>query len=94
MPDPKPSKPWHGIRDTIKWNPTDVNADACISYGTCMVGCITSANACPTHTIHFPSILTVFALESQTKVHHAIEDGLISRKEQLEYKELFLTPTV
>ncbi|MCA1759656.1 MAG: hypothetical protein LC658_07785, partial [Bacteroidales bacterium] len=52
----------------------------------CMVGCTTCANTCPTHAIHFPSLSTVFALESQTVVHHAIEDDLIARKEQLEYK--------
>jgi CDP-4-dehydro-6-deoxyglucose reductase, E3 len=112
MPDPKFSKPWHGIpRDTINWNPT-VDNDACIGCGTCvtgcsrmvyrydydlrkavvvdplncMVGCTTCANTCPTHAIHFPSLSTVFALESQTVVHHAIEDDLMARKEQLEYK--------
>ena len=39
MPDPKFSKPWHGIpRDTIKWNPT-ILEDACIGCGTCVTGC-------------------------------------------------------
>ncbi|MDZ7719295.1 MAG: FAD-binding oxidoreductase [Balneolaceae bacterium] len=52
----------------------------------CMVGCTTCANTCPTHAINFPPLSTVFALESQTEVHHAIEDDLIERKEQLEYK--------
>jgi CDP-4-dehydro-6-deoxyglucose reductase len=52
----------------------------------CMVGCTTCANTCPTHAIHFPSLATVFALESQTLVHHSIEDDLMARKEQLEYK--------
>ncbi|MEX1192139.1 MAG: FAD-binding oxidoreductase [Brumimicrobium sp.] len=112
MPDPKFSKPWHGIpRDTIKWNPT-VNADACIGCGTCvtgcsrmvyrydydlrkavvvdplncMVGCTTCANTCPTHAINFPSLSTVFALEEKATVRHDIEDDLIARKEQLEYK--------
>ncbi|MFV8339519.1 FAD-binding oxidoreductase [Flavobacterium sp. LB3P21] len=112
MPDPKFSKPWHGIpREEIKWNPA-VNADACIGCGTCvtgcsrmvyrydyeqrkavvvdplncMVGCTTFANTCPTNAIHFPSLSTVFAMESQTLVHHSIEDDLIARKEQLEYK--------
>ncbi|MGD9629371.1 MAG: FAD-binding oxidoreductase [Pyrinomonadaceae bacterium] len=112
MPDPKFSKPWHGIpRESIVWNPT-VDEDACIGCGTCvtgcsrlvyrydyelrkavvvdplncMVGCTTCANTCPTNAIHFPSISTIFALEAQTGVHHAIEDDLVQRKEQLEYQ--------
>lgn len=112
MPDPKFSKPWHGIpRETINWNPT-VNVDACIGCGTCvtgcsrmvyrydydlgkaivvdplncMVGCTTCANTCPTHAINFPSLSSIFSLEAKTVVHHAIEDDLIARKEQLEYK--------
>ncbi len=112
MPDPKFSKPWHGIpRESIHWNPT-VNTDACIGCGTCvtgcsrlvyrydydhrkavvvdplncMVGCTTCANTCPTHAIIFPSLSTVFALESKAIVHHAIEDDLIARNEQLAYK--------
>lgn len=52
----------------------------------CMVGCTTCANTCPTHALHFPSLSTVFALEAKATVHHAIEDDLIARKDQLEYK--------
>ncbi|MFN3756854.1 MAG: FAD-binding oxidoreductase [Flavobacterium sp.] len=112
MPDPKFSKPWHGIsRESIHWNPT-VNTDACIGCGTCvtgcsrlvyrydydqrkavvvdplncMVGCTTCANTCLTQAINFPSLSTVFALESQVIVHHSIEDDLIARKEQLSYQ--------
>ncbi|MFN3844255.1 MAG: FAD-binding oxidoreductase [Paracoccaceae bacterium] len=39
MPDPKFSKPWHGIpRTEIQWNPT-VLEDVCIGCGTCVTGC-------------------------------------------------------
>lgn len=39
MPDPKFTKPWHGIpREEIHWNPT-VLEDACIGCGTCVTGC-------------------------------------------------------
>lgn len=39
MPDPKYSKPWHGVpREQINWNPTVVE-DACIGCGTCVTGC-------------------------------------------------------
>lgn len=39
MPDPKFTKPWHGIpREDIHWNPT-VLEDVCIGCGTCVTGC-------------------------------------------------------
>lgn len=39
MPDPKFSKPWHGIpREEIHWNPAIVE-EACIGCGTCVTGC-------------------------------------------------------
>ena len=39
MPDPKYTKPWHGVpREQINWNPTVVE-DACIGCGTCVTGC-------------------------------------------------------
>jgi CDP-4-dehydro-6-deoxyglucose reductase len=39
MPDPKFTKPWHGVpRDEITWFPTVVE-DACIGCGTCVTGC-------------------------------------------------------
>lgn len=39
MPDPKFTKPWHGVpREEIPWNPT-VNLNACIGCGTCVTGC-------------------------------------------------------
>lgn len=39
MPDPKFTKPWHGIpRESIDWHPT-VHEDACIGCGTCVTGC-------------------------------------------------------
>jgi CDP-4-dehydro-6-deoxyglucose reductase len=53
----------------------------------CMVGCTTCANTCPTNALHFPSLSTVFAMEAKTVVHHAIEDDLIARKDQLAFTE-------
>ncbi|MEX2130546.1 MAG: FAD-binding oxidoreductase [Pseudohongiellaceae bacterium] len=39
MPDPKFSKPWHGVpREEIHWNPSIIE-DACIGCGTCVTGC-------------------------------------------------------
>ena len=39
MPDPKFTKPWHGVpREQIKWNPAIIE-DACIGCGTCVTGC-------------------------------------------------------
>jgi CDP-4-dehydro-6-deoxyglucose reductase len=39
MPDPKFTKPWHGVpREKIHWNPTVIE-DACIGCGTCATGC-------------------------------------------------------
>lgn len=39
MPDPKFTKPWHGVpREEIHWNPTIIE-DACIGCGTCVTGC-------------------------------------------------------
>lgn len=39
MPDPKFTKPWHGVlREDIHWNPT-ILEDACIGCGTCVTGC-------------------------------------------------------
>jgi len=39
MPDPKFTKPWHGVpREQINWHPTVIE-DACIGCGTCVTGC-------------------------------------------------------
>ncbi|MEX2160094.1 MAG: FAD-binding oxidoreductase [Dehalococcoidia bacterium] len=39
MPDPKYTKPWHGVlREAIEWHPT-VDVNACIGCGTCVTGC-------------------------------------------------------
>jgi CDP-4-dehydro-6-deoxyglucose reductase len=38
MPDPKFTKPWHGVpREDIQWNPT-ILEDVCIGCGTCVTG--------------------------------------------------------
>ena len=49
----------------------------------CLVGCTTCANICPANAISFPPLETVESLISQATVHHAIEDDLIGRKEEL-----------
>lgn len=39
MPDPKFTKPWHGVpREAIHWNPA-ILEDVCIGCGTCVTGC-------------------------------------------------------
>jgi CDP-4-dehydro-6-deoxyglucose reductase len=39
MPDPKYTKPWHGVpREQILWHPTVIE-EACIGCGTCVTGC-------------------------------------------------------
>jgi CDP-4-dehydro-6-deoxyglucose reductase len=39
MPDPKYTKPWHGVpREQIVWNPR-VDDEVCIGCGTCVTGC-------------------------------------------------------
>ncbi|TAK84612.1 MAG: 4Fe-4S dicluster domain-containing protein [Betaproteobacteria bacterium] len=39
MPDPRFTKPWHGVpREQIHWNPTVIE-EACIGCGTCVTGC-------------------------------------------------------
>ncbi len=39
MPDPKFTKPWHGVpREDIHWNP-EILDDVCIGCGTCVTGC-------------------------------------------------------
>lgn len=58
----------------------------------CMVGCTTCANTCPTNAIGFPPLRDVLDLEQQVEVHHAIEDDLLARREQLQYKDLIPHP--
>jgi len=39
MPDPKFTRPWHGVpREEIEWHPT-VNEDLCIGCGLCVTTC-------------------------------------------------------
>lgn len=58
----------------------------------CMVGCTTCANTCPSHAIRFPDISTIFALEGCPEVHHAIEDDLIARHDQLSWHDVIPHP--
>jgi len=58
----------------------------------CMIGCVTCMNTCPTHAISFPPLDTVVTLESRADVHHAIEDDLLARREQLAWSETLPDP--
>jgi CDP-4-dehydro-6-deoxyglucose reductase len=49
----------------------------------CMVGCMTCANTCPTNAIGFPPTQVVLDLEERPTVRHAIEDELLTRREEL-----------
>jgi CDP-4-dehydro-6-deoxyglucose reductase len=53
----------------------------------CMVGCTTCANTCPTHAIVFPSLDTVFRLETRPEVRHTIEDELTGRRGELAWED-------
>jgi CDP-4-dehydro-6-deoxyglucose reductase len=52
----------------------------------CMVGCATCANTCPTQAIKFPALSMVLKLVEQAHVHHVINQDLLARREQLEFK--------
>jgi CDP-4-dehydro-6-deoxyglucose reductase len=54
----------------------------------CMVGCTTCAVSCPTSAISFPSTDLVLQLGERPEVRHAIEDALISRREELAFGDL------
>ncbi len=58
----------------------------------CMVGCTTCANTCPTNAIGFPPLQDVLDLEKRVLVHHAIEDDLTTRREQLQVPDLLPHP--
>jgi CDP-4-dehydro-6-deoxyglucose reductase len=58
----------------------------------CMVGCTTCANTCPSSAITFPPLQDVLDLEQQVSVHHAIEDDLLARREQLQAKDVLPHP--
>lgn len=58
----------------------------------CMVGCTTCANTCPTNAIGFPPLQDVLDLEQRVAVHHAIEDDLNARREQLQVIDLLPHP--
>lgn len=50
---------------------------------SCMVACMTCANTCPTSAISFPPVRTILDLADRVEVHHAIEDELLSRRDEL-----------
>ncbi|MGA9844688.1 MAG: FAD-binding oxidoreductase [Nitrososphaeraceae archaeon] len=54
----------------------------------CMVGCTTCANTCPTKAISFPPLSEVASILQNPEVHHAIENELLSRKEQFQWADL------
>lgn len=54
----------------------------------CLVGCVTCANTCPTKAISFPPLDEISAFLSKPEVHHAIEDELLARKKDLEWKNV------
>jgi CDP-4-dehydro-6-deoxyglucose reductase len=58
----------------------------------CMVGCTTCANTCPANAISFPPLQDVLDLERRVGVHHAIEDDLTTRREQLQVPDLLPHP--
>ena len=58
----------------------------------CMVRCTTCANTCPANAIGFPPLQDVLDLETRVLVHHAIEDNLTSRREQLQVPDLLPHP--
>lgn len=49
-------------------------------------------NPCPTNAIGFPPLQDVPELEKQVSVHHAIEDDLLARREQLQVKDVLPHP--
>jgi CDP-4-dehydro-6-deoxyglucose reductase len=58
----------------------------------CMVGCTTCSVSCPTSAISFPSPDLVRQLEDRPEVRHAIEDALVSRREELAFGDLLPNP--
>lgn len=58
----------------------------------CMVGCTTCANTCPVNAISFPPLQSVLDLEQLVDVHHAIEDDLLARREQLRITNILPHP--
>ncbi|MDA8074610.1 MAG: FAD-binding oxidoreductase [Actinomycetota bacterium] len=49
----------------------------------CMVACMTCANTCPTNAISFPPVRTILDLADRVEVHHAVEDELLERRDEL-----------
>jgi CDP-4-dehydro-6-deoxyglucose reductase len=54
----------------------------------CMVGCVTCANTCPTKAISFPPLDEISSLLFKPETHHSIEEELLSRKEQLQWRDV------
>ncbi len=53
----------------------------------CLVGCTTCANTCPAHAISFPPLDYVASLLARPEVHHHVEDELVARQEQLNWRD-------
>ncbi|NIA10730.1 MAG: oxidoreductase [Nitrospiraceae bacterium] len=53
----------------------------------CLVGCTTCANTCPAHAISFPPLDYVANLLARPEVHHHVEDELLARQEQLNWRD-------
>ncbi len=49
----------------------------------CMVACMTCANTCPTGAISFPPVRTILDLSDRVEIHHAVEDELLARRDEL-----------
>ena len=49
----------------------------------CMVACMTCANTCPANAISFPPVRTILELSDRVEVHHAVEDELLARRDEL-----------
>jgi len=54
---------------------------------SCIVGCTTCGNTCPTHAITFPPMDTIGSLLSKPQVHHEIEDTLIAKKREIQWMD-------
>lgn len=54
---------------------------------SCIVGCVTCSNTCPTHAISFPPLDKITSLLSKPQAHHEIEDTLLAKKNELQWMD-------